>query len=114
MTSNEFTDSLGYLNEKYYLAERFLATHPGPIQDRLLNVAISLPLSELRPDSQIPSGVVKLIMSIPARLYAINDGSDRGAAAVTLESLSEKDALAIARDICEVHDQLSMLEEDNP
>lgn len=113
MTSNEFTDSLGYLNEKYYLAERLLATHPGSIKERLLNVAVSIPLGELKPGSGIPSGVVKLIGSIPALIYANNDDSGRGAAAVTFETMSEEVAVAIAHDICEVHDQLSALEEDS-
>lgn len=113
MTSNDFTDSLGYLIEKYYLAERFLANHPGPINERLLNVARSVPLAGLMPGKEIPSDVSKLIRSIPARLYANNDDSGRGAAAVTLDTMAEEDALTIARDICEVHDQLRAIEEDN-
>ena len=113
MTRNDFTDSLGYLNEKYYLAARFLATHPGPIKERLLNVANSVPLAGLKPGLGIPSDVAKLIGSIPARLYAKNDDSGRGAAAVTLENLPEEAVLAIAHDICDVHDQLRTLEEDS-
>jgi hypothetical protein len=111
MTTAGFTDSLDYLIEKYYLAERLLATHPGPIKERLLDVAVSVPLADLEPSEEVPSETRRLIQSIPARLYAHSDESGRGAAVVTLEALTEEEATAIGRDICEVHDQLGNLED---
>lgn len=94
--------SQDYTREKLSVAVDALASSAASIQDRLANAGISA-LSRLKPDDFVAASDQVLFEEIMAALTAEEPVGQMGTIESTVRGMDDGAAVAVARDIMELH-----------